>query len=230
MFTGFSSFKTLISPPTQEWKTQSLYCCTCATLYTHTACVTSLQFPTMSHNISYLKFTGAYVWVCLMGKNSAIVEEQETAETGPTKHRQMTRQEWGGGLTHFVFQFHWAWPPRHRLATHTHTGLRIVVDRGSSWSFFFFERGQDEKAHSSTSCTFVKSCVQPLLDFPLSYYHTSIPLSFIEFSGPSALLKWENYTVVRKEKINTIPAVTWTEKQDWPKFITLITLIWYNFF
>lgn len=147
MFTGFSSFKTLISPPTQEWKTQSLYCCTCATLYTHTACVTSLQFPTMSHNISYLKFTGAYVWVCPMGKNSAIVEEQETAETGPTKHRQLTRQEWGGGLTHFVFQFHWAWPPRHRLATHTHTGLRIVVDRGSSGSFFcfFLRRGRMKK-------------------------------------------------------------------------------------
>lgn len=59
--------------------------------HTHTVCVTSLQFPTMSHSISYLKFTGAYVWVCPVGTNSAIVEEQETAETGPTKHRQMTR-------------------------------------------------------------------------------------------------------------------------------------------
>lgn len=133
LFTGFSSFKTLISPPTQEWKTQSLYCCTCATLYVHTACVTSLQFPTMSRRISYLKFTGAYVWVCPVGTNSATVEEQETAETGPTKHRQMTRQEWGGGLAHFVFQFHQAWPPRHGLAT----GLRIVVDEGSAGSFFF---------------------------------------------------------------------------------------------
>lgn len=167
MFTGFSSFKTLISPPTQEWKTQSLYCCTCATLYTQKACVTSLQVPTMSHSISYLKFTGAYVWVCPVGTISAIVEEQETAETGPTKHRQMTRKEWwcvcvrvcggegGGDLAHFVFQFQGGWPPRHRGHTYTY---RIQYCRG--WRLFWevflfiylFEEGQDETAHFSTNC------------------------------------------------------------------------------
>lgn len=54
MFTRRSCFETLISPPTQEWKTQSLYCCVCATLYTDSVSVTSPQFPTTSHSISYL--------------------------------------------------------------------------------------------------------------------------------------------------------------------------------
>lgn len=111
-------------------------------------------------------------------------------------------QEWRGGLAHFVFQFHWASPPRRRLATHTGRGIWEVVG-GRFWNGSLLHQ-----------LHFLQIFLWPFLDFSPTLLPYIIPFVLHCVELPFCLSQTGKLHIAVKEKTVSLQGQQHKNKAD----------------